>query len=139
MTPAHVIRLRGPWDWQLISALAHSPPTSSGRVQIPCDWSDVWGAQMCGRVRFARHFNQPLRVDPREQVFLVIATSCAVCDVWLNDAPLVGECVEAKQWRYDIGGCWTSRNALRVELTRESIAATAATWLDDVWLEFFAD
>lgn len=136
MTPEHVIRLRGPWEWELIAALSSPPADNSGRVQVPCDWSVVLGTQFLGRVRFTRRFNQPLRVDPREQVWLVIAADTATCDVWLNDVPLTGERGELTQWRYDIGHYWTSRNELRVELGRESEAGSPVRWLDDVWLEF---
>lgn len=74
----HVIRLRGPWEFEVLSradapACEESParPTT-GKARLPCDWSEALGRRFRGCVRYRRRFNRPTGLDPHERVWLVV-------------------------------------------------------------------
>ena len=93
-TDFHAIRLRGPWDYEVLSQAAPRaesaatglPPT--GRVTMPTDWGPSLGADFRGRVRYIRRFNGPTGVAPQVRVWIVFDGADAWAEVALNDGPL---------------------------------------------------
>ena len=82
MPQSHVIRLRGPWDYEPLARVwigadglrresrEQLPPP--GRVHLPADWGLTLGADFRGRVRYTRNFGLPTNLEPHEEVWLVI-------------------------------------------------------------------
>jgi len=73
----HVIRLRGPWDFDLLDCTATdkgdpSALAKTGRVTVPTNWANDLGAGFLGRVRYRRRFNRPTGLEPHLRVWLVV-------------------------------------------------------------------
>lgn len=72
----HVIRLRGPWDFELLDCEQDKGNGGAlrarGRVTLPASWGNEFGADFLGRVRYRRRFNRPTGLDPHLRVWLVI-------------------------------------------------------------------
>lgn len=89
----HVIRLRGPWQFEVIecaaptngaeSAAASTAPRS-GKAKLPCDWSETLGREFRGKVRYRRRFNRPSGLDPHERVWLIVEGVDAFGSAMLN-------------------------------------------------------
>ena len=71
----HVIRLRGPGDFEVIERAAPAggaecdkafAAPASGKAKLPCDWSETLGREFRGKVRYRRRFNRPSGLDPHE-------------------------------------------------------------------------
>jgi len=98
MPEPHVIRLRGPWEYEPLERfvrLVDGPYCSeteglppAGKVQLPCDWSATLGHDFRGRVRFTRHFNCPTNLDAEERVWLAFDGVDYQAQVLLNDHKL---------------------------------------------------
>src|ERR1700676_4009933 len=82
MPQPHVIRLRGPWDYEPLARVfcaadgtrrevtdALPPP---GRVRLPADWGPTLGIDFRGRVRYLRRFGLPTNLDSSQRVWLVV-------------------------------------------------------------------
>jgi hypothetical protein len=77
----HIIRLRGPWEYEPLERLALSgeglpvqdnkslPPP--GRITMPCDWGQTLGTDFRGRVRYRRRFGLPTNLETGQRVWLV--------------------------------------------------------------------
>jgi hypothetical protein len=78
----HTIRLRGPWQLEpleqfLPASDGHYTRSTGGlplsaRATMPADWSDAFGREFLGRVRYHRVFQKPTGLDSGERVFLVV-------------------------------------------------------------------
>jgi hypothetical protein len=78
----HIIRLRGPWQYQPLARFVPLPgdalqPTINklppgGVIALPADWGGVLGSDFQGTVRFLRRFNRPTGLDAASRVWLVI-------------------------------------------------------------------
>jgi hypothetical protein len=68
MNQPHLIRLRGPWQFQ---TLADSTPHATGRIELPGDLNQLV-ADYEGTVRFSRRFHKPTGIDSGTRVDLVI-------------------------------------------------------------------
>jgi beta-galactosidase/beta-glucuronidase len=118
----HVIRLCGPWEYDLLerSALGEASSTFdlplSGKVQMPCDWSATLGDDFFGRVRYVRHFNSPTNLGPRERVWLVFDGADHSADVMLNGEPL-GRFAGEGSVRFEITQRLAPHNRLEVEVS----------------------
>lgn len=55
----HSIRLRGPWQYEVLSAEAPPKGPTSGTLKMPSDWGDSLGSDFRGRVLYRRRFNCP--------------------------------------------------------------------------------
>ncbi len=109
----HTIRLRGPWQLEPIERFAFEtdgtyrpereglPP--SAKATMPADWSEVFGADFLGHVRYCRVFHRPTGLDLGGRVFLVVEPARSRCVVELN--------------RERVGELVGSANALRVVVT----------------------
>lgn len=111
----HVIRLRGPWHYQIVES-GCAEPAAAGKVQMPTDWSDTLGSGFCGRVKCTRHFGMPTGLDEHSIVMLVISPTDACGRIALN-----GECLSEPQHsdspaHFDIGDRLLPRNELCIEL-----------------------
>jgi hypothetical protein len=131
MTQPHVIRLRGPWDyeplaqWELDAegathaAEALPPP---GRMVMPADWAQSLGRDFRGRVRFLRAFGRPTRLEPEEQVWLV----CDGVDLagWatLNGEQLGPVDGFRQAARFEVTGRLKERNELAIEVELPPLA-----------------
>jgi hypothetical protein len=82
----HVIRLRGPWEYQLLvlfQPLDDLP--AGGTLHLPADWGDVLGGDFQGVVRFTRRFHRPTGLNAASRVWLVIDDVDWHATVTLND------------------------------------------------------
>lgn len=125
MRDIHPIRLRGPWQYELLArtlrpadgttsdATADLP--ASGRVKMPCQWSETLGGDFVGQVRFARHFGSPTAVEPHETIWLVIEAIDARVQVLLNDSPL-GVLQPGEPGRFKVTEKLNQRNELVLEV-----------------------
>ncbi|HEV7223095.1 MAG TPA: hypothetical protein VGN42_10375 [Pirellulales bacterium] len=68
----HVIRLRGPWEFDVLEGAAAPAMPCSGKAKLPCDWSEALGREFRGQVRYRRRFNRPSGLDPHERVWLIL-------------------------------------------------------------------
>ncbi|HEY1785638.1 MAG TPA: hypothetical protein VGG30_08825 [Pirellulales bacterium] len=131
MTQPHVIRLRGPWQyepllqWQLdaegtIRAVEPLPPP--GRMVMPGDWAQSLGRDFRGRVRFVRGFGRPTRLEPDEQVWLV----CDGVDLsglaTLNGEALGEVAGFRTPARFDVTGLLKERNELTIDVELPPLA-----------------
>lgn len=160
----HVIRLRGPWRYDVIvragtaveMAREAEPPTT-GQMTLPDDWGDVLGNGFRGRVRFTRRFGRPSGLEPHERVWLVIGGADASGMATLNDRPLgrvPGYCLSG---HFDVTELLEDRNELAVDVElppdehhplrpgRENLPGglmgevrlevRARRWIERLWLE----
>lgn len=84
----HVMRLAGPWDYEVLRAGASSLPSPAGSAHQPADWVTMLGEGFRGRVRCERRFHRPTNLDPRERVWIVIEGKGAAGRVLLNNEAL---------------------------------------------------
>jgi glycosyl hydrolase family 2 len=68
----HVIRLRGPWEFEVVENASALTSPRSGKAKLPCDWSEALGREFRGQVRYRRRFNRPSGLDPHERVWLIV-------------------------------------------------------------------
>ena len=125
MSQPHVIRLRGPWQYEPLErwvldadggrgAIEPLPPP--GRIVMPCDWSQTLGRDFRGRVRFVRAFGKPTRLDPAEQVWLVVAGVDLTGQAELNGLPLGSLTGWHATARFDVTSLLAERNELKIEV-----------------------
>jgi hypothetical protein len=100
MSKIHVIRLRGPWNYEpvgrfertalgryLTQAFTENLPPP-GRVKLPTDWAESVGPNFRGIVRYKRRFNKPSGLESGEAVWLVVEAVRSAAQLTLNDCPL---------------------------------------------------
>src|SRR6476659_7700200 len=89
----HTIRLRGPWELEpvarfVLQADGSYQPVKDDlpapvRVKMPADWSESFGADFLGRVRYRRTFQKPTGLESGERVWLVVEPArSGACIVW---------------------------------------------------------
>jgi hypothetical protein len=126
----HTIRLRGPWQFTVLScttgrfANTLNAELSQGRVVLPADWGDTLGADFCGRVRYTRHFNRPSGLDPHERVWCVIEGIDPAGNVALNDQPLGSVRGYALPESFDITPLLQERNQLTLDVEMPPLSQT---------------
>jgi hypothetical protein len=128
MSAPHVIRLRGPWEFQTLEDAAAA---RSGRVPIPAPTPALL-ADYAGAVRFTRRFQRPTGLENGARVKLVIENLPTDAVVALNREPLDSELSPA---RWEIAGRLNQSNALTIEFAIEPGAAIEF----DVRLEILGD
>ena len=94
----HVIRLRGPWDYEPLARFMTRADSSvsvtnddlppSGVIELPGDWSNALGIEFQGIVRFERRFHRPTGLEAASYVWLVIDDVDWQAEVSLNDRVL---------------------------------------------------
>jgi beta-galactosidase/beta-glucuronidase len=137
MPDMHVIRLRGPWEFEPLARVMivadgtrhestddRLPP---GRVRLPADWSATLGHEFRGRVRYTRRFGLPTNLEPHEQVWLVVEGVDYFGTLSLNGQSL-GEVVGyQKPKEFDVRGLLADRNHLTLDIELPQCDAAAAT------------
>ncbi|MCO6459349.1 MAG: hypothetical protein J5I93_28905 [Pirellulaceae bacterium] len=125
MTPIHIIRLRGPWDYQPLARFitdaggtwqedSSDGLPAAGRQLMPGDWSGSIGADFIGRVRFERAFHCPTNLAAGDRVDLVVEQVETRATVALNDASLGRISAGQRSWRAEITRLLRPRNRLSV-------------------------
>jgi hypothetical protein len=119
----HSIRLRGPWEIELLEqGASKASPSPGGRVKLPCEWGAVLGAGFQGTVVLKRTFHTPTGLDLGEQVWLVIDAVCGRAGVVLNDRPVGEFSTDDCPARYNITSLLTDdANLLTVRVTADAV------------------
>ena len=125
---AHIIRLRGPWDYEPLARVTVSvagvrqesreelPP--AGRAQLPADWGATLGSDFRGRVRYRRHFGLPTNLEPHEHVWLVIDGVTGSAEIRLNGLEL-GHIESSHASERDVTEILQPRNQLEIDVTSD--------------------
>ena len=120
----HTIRLRGPW--QLVPVYRYLscgggqyecrsddlPPAA--KMIMPADWSDAFGPEFCGRVRYMRVFHAPPGLVPEERVWLVIEPQRSLARVMLAGETLGTIAATGPPGRWDITHRLSETNRLEI-------------------------
>ncbi|MDZ4818925.1 MAG: hypothetical protein SGJ20_08140 [Planctomycetota bacterium] len=124
----HSIRLRGPWEYQVLArstddevgsfdAVLPSGELPAGKVHMPCDWGESLGADFRGTVCYTRRFGCPTGVETHQRVWLILDGVRDRASVCLNGQPL-GDIIESTQpLEVDVTGLLNERNMLEVEVS----------------------
>ena len=93
MSSRHAIRLRGPWQYEVLERFRQDANAedveSAGRIKFPFAWSQPPWENFFGRVRFLRNFNWPEPLEPDERLGLVFDVNASCTHALLNGEPLV--------------------------------------------------
>lgn len=130
MTACHVIRLRGPWEYEPLERADPSGVGEVPRVHLPLGEGESLPEAIHGRMRFRRWFNQPRQLDEHEQVWIVIEGLTQPAEVRLNDQPL--GCIEAniRLAQFEITTHLERRNRLTFDMTLPLEGPINAPWSD---------
>jgi hypothetical protein len=90
---------------------------------MPCRWRDCGLADFTGKIRFARRFGYPGRIDDYERVWLTFAGVAGRADVCLNGTTL-GTC--AAPCEFNVTRLLSERNLLQVDI--EGCSGDAGLW-----------
>ena len=118
----HAIRLRGPWEFEVLAGAADVPgqkasaAPASNRVELPCDWQATLGVGFRGKVRYRRRFNRPTGLDPHERVWLVVEGVDAFGAASLNGSQLGEVRGYALPASFDITGQLLPSNELAIDV-----------------------
>jgi hypothetical protein len=142
----HIIRLRGPWEYQPLARLVKSVAgrwgreeanlPAAGTIELPADWGSAVGSDFRGWVCFRRRFHQPTGLDAASRVWLVIDDVDWQARVALNDRHLgdvlcshaAGTLAPKCPARFDITGGLLPQNALSIIVASPLVAADGATF-----------
>lgn len=142
MSETHVIRLRGPWEYEpLARVFLGSDGTRNegtddlpppGRLQLPADWGATLGRDFHGRVRYRRRFGLPTNLGPLDEIWLVIEGVDYFGDVSLNGQALGRIAGYVAPREFDIRGALAPRNLLTldVELPRYAMDSGAVATIE---------
>lgn len=151
----HVIRLRGPWHYEVLPAknrdaeatgVGEHPssagdsldPRPAGSAPLPHDWTSGVECGDDGRICWRRRFSQPSGLDPGEAVWLCIAGRGATLAIALNGESL-GTITGAETARdFDVTNRLKPRNELAievVELAGTPVAPSPKKAETNAWLE----
>lgn len=131
----HIIRLRGPWEWQAVDGTPHE----RGKLKFPADWDAALGHRAAATLLLRRFFHCPTGLDPHERLWLVVETTGRRARVSLNGVALGESNASSSHVDDDITSIVQTRNELEVRVE----AGTAEPPLGEVRLEirttFLAD
>jgi hypothetical protein len=113
----HRIRLRGPWDYELLDSEPAEGLSSRGRMPLPARWADAGLSGFSGRVRFTRKFGYPGQIDADERVWLTCAGLADHADVSLNGAALAHDQEGGQPFEFDVTALLRQRNELTIDVT----------------------
>lgn len=127
----HPIQLRGPWDYEplmcteqradgAIVEVSKKPPPS-GRMRLPCRWSEGGLANFGGTVRFRRRFQRPRTLDDYERLWLVCEGADYHSSWQLNGHKLGVHQGAFDPFAFDITRVVEPRNELVVEVDCPSL------------------
>lgn len=114
----HTIRMRGPWQYEVLHAET-PPPSSSGpqRVKMPTSWAESLGTGFRGTVRYRRKFNRPAHLDLHERLRLVLEGADAYAEAALNGTPLGRIAGYTLPSTFDVTSLVETRNELVVDVS----------------------
>ena len=114
MNEPHIIRLRGPWQRQIIEGSEQPSKT----ITMPGGWAADLGERFEGTVEYQRFFNRPTGIDDSTPIRITFAEIVGQATVWLNSEQLPDGSTVADPNRYsfDISGQLEKRNELRVRI-----------------------
>lgn len=117
MNEPHVIRLRGPWQRQIVDGPELPPKT----VTMPGGWLDDLGVNFAGTVEYQRFFNRPTGIDETTTLRLAFTKILGQATISLNSKQLTatetpGDIDNANSLSCDVTGLLESRNDLRVRI-----------------------
>ena len=129
----HVIRLRGPWHFEVLpdtdrdaKALGGSEPATSravsldprpaGSAPLPHDWTTGVECGDEGRICWRRRFSCPSSLDPGEAVWLCIAGRGATLAIALNGESLGTIAGTEAAREFDVTSRMKPRNELAIEV-----------------------
>ncbi len=91
--PMHTIRLRGPWQYEVLSRSdGAKAPSAAGKQKMPADWSETLGGDFYGTVRYRRTFHSPTGLEEGQPVWLVVEGVRSRGHVTLNSQTLAHTC-----------------------------------------------
>lgn len=128
----HVIRLRGPWEFEVLSgadsAACEDAPAraTNGKARLPCDWSETLARAFRGRVRYRRRFNRPTGLDSHERVWLVVEGVDAFGQATLNGQALGEVRGYALPASFDVTDLLAPNNELLLDVELPADAAPAS-------------
>ncbi len=111
----HVIRLRGPWQFEVIESRSEMPTATSGKQTMPGDWSTTLGPDFRGTVAYRRVFHRPTGLEPEQGVWIVIEPLAGTADVTLNQTSL--GTLESTGGRFAIESILADDNRLEIVVT----------------------
>ncbi len=128
----HLIRLRGPWHFEVLPAqdrnaqpaggvLAASAPDAhdprpAGSAPLPHDWTSGVECGNQSRICWRRRFSRPSNLDPGEAVWLCIAGRGATLAIALNGQSLGTIAATDPPREFDITLHLKPRNELAIEI-----------------------
>lgn len=131
--PAHIIRLRGPWEYRPLARTVMLADGSRrhetdelpapGRIAMPADWGATLGADFRGRVSYSRRFGRPTGLGAADRVELVIDRVDAFGWAALNGEGLGEIAAGGQPWRCDITARLRPRNELVVDVELPQLTA----------------
>jgi hypothetical protein len=133
----HTIRLRGPWQLEPLERIiclgdgqfrrtADVLPDSA-RATMPTDWSESFGSDFFGRVRYRRIFQKPTGLESGERVWLLIEPPRSHGVVELNRKRLGDVYWNGDAGRFDITELLEDHNHLEIVVAHPALdSATPA-------------
>jgi hypothetical protein len=122
--PPHVIRLRGPWEYEPLERLvlsadgagvpAGEPLPAPGRITMPADWGRTLGIDFRGRVRYVRRFGRPTNLAAGQRVWLACDGVDLRGTASLNGRPLGEVDGYRVPARFDVTAQLDERNELAI-------------------------
>jgi hypothetical protein len=117
----HRIRLRGPWEYEILSGAQ----PSSGRLTLPCRLQDTGLAGFHGEIRFRRRFGLPRQLDEHERVWLVFQGVVQPMKLSLNGLHLAAV-PQTAGFEIEVTNRLQERNVVDVEM--ENIKPPIGLW-----------
>jgi len=113
----HRIRLRGPWECEVIGRVPAGDATDLPAKQrinlsLPVDNKDL--PDFSGRVRFSRKFGCPRRIDDYERVWMTFAGIGGTAELTLNGRVLGRQETANQAFEFDVTALLRTRNELSV-------------------------
>lgn len=128
----HVIRLRGPWHFEVLptqdtdtepagdapaaSATDSHDPRPAGSAPLPHDWTSGVECGDQSRICWRRRFSRPSNLDPGEAVWLCIAGRGATLAIVLNGQSLGTIAATDPPREFDVTLHLKPRNELEIEV-----------------------
>lgn len=118
----HIIRLRGPWEYTLLSGLRAG---EMGRIDLESNAPPPWSGERVS-VRLTRYFHSPTGITAATSVHLMVRDFPAETAILLDGEPLTAG---------DSGNCDLTGRLMRRH--RLDLDLPVATELGEVWLEIW--